>query len=236
MAEVIYHCKEEHHNKRWSYEIDGLSVTIKWGRVGLDGQSQVKTFSSQGALDKFLNKKIEGKLRKGYEQVDQQTMKEETKTAKELGYQNMIKRVLWMDRDGNRLTQITNYDPKRWIYVEVLDSWKKTMVRLLLSKTESLRIEGGITEVGDRITFSDIRNDASHFVTAVRNHLKRIAAKVVEVIKTIKFAAVGARDLSDSDVEVEAPDFTAVYEAVGGDVDTQVIGQFAMMGARTLEL
>lgn len=238
MAEVIYLCSEEHHNKYWSYSINGTSVTIKWGRVGGKGTSQVKNFNSDYDLQQFIADKIEEKEGKGYKAASQQKLKEEVSTAKTLGLQNKIHRMLWMSRKGNDLAQLDAYDPKQFVYVEVLNSWSKEMTRLLLAKDETWMVAGGISEYERNISVNGMNHlDPSHaFSRAVRDILKRMSQVVAEVMKTVKFAAVGSRSLFDDSV-VEAPDVQmALSQIDSSGFEKSVISKFASMGSRMLEL
>jgi len=227
------------HNKFWRYETSGNSVTVEWGRVGLAGDEQVKKFDNPTEMQKFIDKKMREKIRKGYAEVTKEKLKNETKTAQELGTQHKISRLLFVDQRGNnQLHQISNYDPKRYVYVEILNSWKKTITRLLLSKTNSYEISGGVTESDETITYGEKHATSSDFVKGIRNVLRRLSEQVIEVTKTVQFAAVGARNLFGDDTENEgSDDMAAALQSIDtSGVDTQVVLTFAAMGARALEL
>ena len=234
----IYICKESSSNKFWSYEDQGNSVLVKWGRLGLAGQSKTHSFVSMAEKRRFLDKKIREKTRKGYALSDEQKKKKEEKIAKLMGHQHKIQRMQWVDykKKAKKLRFILNYDPKRYVYVEVINSWNKEVHRLLLSKDESYAIEG-VAEADRVIEFSYASMPDSAFVNGVREALKELARKVAEVVQ--RFAAVGVRKLSlgdDDDDEVE-PIALDIYEQVGEtSASKQVISRFAAMGARTLDL
>ncbi len=57
-------------SKFWEAESVGASVTIRWGRIGTRGQSQVKSFASERAAEAFLGEKAAEKRRKGYEHAN----------------------------------------------------------------------------------------------------------------------------------------------------------------------
>jgi predicted DNA-binding WGR domain protein len=60
------------HNKFWSYEICDTSydVTVKWGRLGTNGQTKVYKFASHWSAQDFADKKVREKRRKGYVEVE----------------------------------------------------------------------------------------------------------------------------------------------------------------------
>lgn len=55
--------------KFWSVDVVGARVTVRWGRIGSDGQSQVKDFPSNYRASAFADKMIAEKLGKGYKEV-----------------------------------------------------------------------------------------------------------------------------------------------------------------------
>ena len=200
--------KIDQSNKFWRYTfLAGNAVQVEWGRIGLSGQSQVKNFSSNWERQRYIEKMVAEKLGKGYEESSEDGLKAEVKTAQTLGHKNKIKRMEWVDLKGRTLSILNAYDPKRYIYVEVLDSWSKEVTRLLISRNENWEIRGSISESSRRISFNDrgaVFGEKMKFVEAVRQKLKDLAIMVTEAIKTIKFAAVGARNLFD-DEGTEAP-------------------------------
>jgi predicted DNA-binding WGR domain protein len=246
MGKHIYHCNEAHHNKYWEYtEIGSDKVQIRWGRVGEDGQSQTKEFGSHSERDRFITKKVAEKEAKGYKLVTTDQLQQEVQTAQDLGTQNKIAKIQWVSRMGNTLTHIGNYDPTKYVYVEVLNSWSKDTTRILLSKTDSLILDGEIEEEGRKIKFG--RADAAYgeghkFVEAVRGYLKRLYSQVKAVV-SVKFAALGARKLSFGDDEEEdktwdnTPAMAEVYASVADKgASQQVVAKFAAMGCRVLDL
>ncbi len=233
-----YLCQEKQHNKLWRYTINGLSVTTEYGRVGQSLKATTKAFGSATERDRFVATKIREKEKKGYVLATQEKVKQEQTTAKQLGTQYKISRMLFVSQKGTKLTQITNYDPKKFVYVEILNSWKKTITRLLLSKTQSFEITGGVSETNRTITYGSKTLTNSSFITAVRGVLRRLSEQVVEVIKTVKFAAVGARNLFDDDND--SPEAVNAFASIlsqvdSAGVDTKVVSRFASMGARVLE-
>jgi predicted DNA-binding WGR domain protein len=240
MPEVIYACVEESSNKFWSYEVTGKSVKVKWGRIAGVCDEQVKTFSSDFDVNKFITTKVKEKERKNYKLVSKEKLKDEVETAKELGARNKIKKMLWVNRKGNELNQLDNYDPQQYVYVEVIDSYAKDkpVTRLLLSKASTWTIDNGITEMGRKIIANDIReiNYTHTFAEAVRKILKKMASVVFEALKTIKFGAVGKRNLFDDDEQpiTEVASVLASIDSAGFEMG--VLQKFAAMGTRMLEL
>ncbi|MGA0599560.1 AAA domain-containing protein [Caulobacter sp. KR2-114] len=57
-------------NKFWRIGAEGLDVTVMFGRVGTKGQAVVKTYESPARVRREVNKLIDEKLRKGYEEVE----------------------------------------------------------------------------------------------------------------------------------------------------------------------
>ena len=249
---VTYLQQEEQHNKVWEYDVssDGREVTVRWGRIGGNIRTQVKSFGSGSAVQDFISKKVREKLRKEYKLVEQQAYTEEKQTATELGPRFKIKDFKFVSLvNGNKYREIPGYSPNGYIYVEVLNSWSKHLYRILLSKNESWGIEGGLTVTKKYVRFgkkvSASANGAYKFVAALRQKLMRLAQSVVEVIKTMKVAAVGARKLDlgdddDDDAEYEVPqmDFKNVLANVdhGGVDDKVVVAMAGAIGLRMLDL
>jgi predicted DNA-binding WGR domain protein len=229
---------EEQHNKFWEYTQDGLTIHYKWGRIGGNIRTLSKKYGSHGELEKALATKIRSKEKKKYKQKTKKELKQEVQTAKLLGPRFKISRMQFVSQKGNKLTRISNYDPKKYVYVEILNSWKKTITRLLLSKTESFELVGGVSESNRTITYGRKATPDMNFVAGVRSVLRRLSEQLVEVIKTIKFAAVGARKLFDDDDDTNpTQEFAlALAQVDTAGIDSKVISNFASMGARVLEL
>jgi DNA ligase-1 len=60
---------EGNSNKFWEISAAGTEVTVRFGRIGTEGQTQVKSFPDAAAADKHVAKLIEEKLKKGYVSV-----------------------------------------------------------------------------------------------------------------------------------------------------------------------
>lgn len=55
--------------KFWEVETDGRQVKVRYGRIGANGQSQTKSFTSETAADEHAKKQIAAKLAKGYSEL-----------------------------------------------------------------------------------------------------------------------------------------------------------------------
>jgi predicted DNA-binding WGR domain protein len=246
VAEVIYLNSEEDekgsHNKFWSYEIDGGSIIYRWGRVGRTPQSKTKAYS-----ERDLQKLIGEKIGKGYQAATKEKLKDEVATAQEMGTQYKIKKIQWVRRqDATSLTlhRLDRYDPKHHVLVEIINSWKKDVTRLLLSKEQTLEIVGGITEVGEQIGINQVTTPMGQghaFAAAIRNRLKRLSETVTAIIKKVSFAALGRNLFGEEDAEESAgtisssPSYLEEMAKVDtAGFDTSVISTFASMG-RALE-
>lgn len=53
-------------NKFWEIELDGDSFTVRYGKIGTDGQTQTKTFDSPDKAQKEYDKLVAEKVKKGY--------------------------------------------------------------------------------------------------------------------------------------------------------------------------
>lgn len=64
MKTYIYQDEKSH--KFWAVEQQGNELHISWGKVGTNGQSQVKNFADAAAAEKAELKLIAEKTKKGY--------------------------------------------------------------------------------------------------------------------------------------------------------------------------
>jgi len=55
--------------KFWQASIEGCTVIVMFGRIGVDGQQVTKSFDDHAAAQKHADKMISEKLRKGYLEV-----------------------------------------------------------------------------------------------------------------------------------------------------------------------
>jgi predicted DNA-binding WGR domain protein len=56
-------------SKFWEIAVHGVEVTVRFGRIGTQGQSQVKSFPSAETASKHADKLIAEKTRKGYSEI-----------------------------------------------------------------------------------------------------------------------------------------------------------------------
>ena len=56
-------------SKFWEIAVAGSEVTVRYGRIGSDGQTNVKSFADEAAARKHADKLIEEKTDKGYEET-----------------------------------------------------------------------------------------------------------------------------------------------------------------------
>lgn len=60
-------------NKFWEIDVEGEAYTVRYGRIGTDGQTKTKTFDSEVEAQKAADKAIGQKVKKGYAQVGSPT-------------------------------------------------------------------------------------------------------------------------------------------------------------------
>lgn len=233
-----------YHNKFWEYEIlNDTSVMTRWGRVGVDGQEKKYDFGSRTERDRFIQGKVAEKTnpKKGYKLVTEEVLEKERKTAETLGNAYLkINRIEYVNKKGEQLRVLGDYDPEEHVYVEVVNSQTKEKIRYLFQKNQSWKLEG-IAEASQLIEFDDLIATADSLSKAVRQVLKSVAQAVVRIVAQ-KFAAVGARSLDlglDDEESVSGGggsgfDLFAMVKQPG--VSKQVVSKFASLGNRTLEL
>ncbi len=69
MSRREFHYTDEKSNKFWAISIDGSSTTVEWGRIGTNGQSKKKDFSSAAEAQASYDKLVKEKTREGYQEV-----------------------------------------------------------------------------------------------------------------------------------------------------------------------
>jgi DNA ligase-1 len=60
---------EDKSNKFWEVSIAGCDVTVRYGRIGSDGQTKTKSFPDAAAAQEHADQLVEEKVDKGYEEV-----------------------------------------------------------------------------------------------------------------------------------------------------------------------
>ena len=66
MAERTFEFSDAKSHKFWNVDLRGTDVVTKYGRIGTDGQSTVKSHASVEAAQKTFDKLVNEKLKKGY--------------------------------------------------------------------------------------------------------------------------------------------------------------------------
>ena len=60
--------KDEKSSKFWEIESKDKEFTVTFGKIGTDGQSKTKTYSTAADCDKEVKKLISEKTKKGYKE------------------------------------------------------------------------------------------------------------------------------------------------------------------------
>lgn len=129
------------HNKFWSYVIlNNNSVRLKWGRIGGNEQSQLKSFTSYKLLQRFVEKKISEKIKKGYEFKTQEEHQNNQDIYKNLGSRNKIIDLKFCDLKDGKLRYINEYDENKYILIDVEDSWNKNKKYYMISKDDNFGV------------------------------------------------------------------------------------------------
>ena len=86
--------------KFWSIDVRGTDVVVNYGKLGTDGQTQVKNFSSVEEAEKAAAKLVAEKTKKGYVETREEVAKEMKVEAKKyaLSYDEAEEGVNLMDR------------------------------------------------------------------------------------------------------------------------------------------
>ena len=66
MAKTRLEYKDKASQKFWEVSAAGITIKIKYGRLGTTGQSSVKKMSTSDDAKKEIEKLIKSKLKKGY--------------------------------------------------------------------------------------------------------------------------------------------------------------------------
>ena len=56
-------------SKFWEITTNNREVTVRYGRIGANGQSQTKSFTSEAAATEHAQKQVASKLAKGYREL-----------------------------------------------------------------------------------------------------------------------------------------------------------------------
>ena len=69
MAARRFEFQEGGSSKFWEIEQDGLSVTVRYGRIGAAGTGKTTAFGSDAEAAKEVDKLVREKTKKGYQEV-----------------------------------------------------------------------------------------------------------------------------------------------------------------------
>ena len=61
-----YEFSEGNSNKFWEIQLEGMSFTTTYGRIGTDGQTSLKEYDSEEKAQKEYDKLVAEKTKKGY--------------------------------------------------------------------------------------------------------------------------------------------------------------------------
>src|SRR5262245_11725746 len=64
-----FHFTEGSSNKFWRIQIENDSFTVRYGRIGTQGQEQTKSYDDAAEAEKEYNKLVAEKLKKGYVEI-----------------------------------------------------------------------------------------------------------------------------------------------------------------------
>ncbi len=71
--------------KFWSIDVAGTDVTVNYGKLGTEGQTQVKNYATTEEAEKAADKLIAEKTKKGYIETAEETAREMKVEAKKFG-------------------------------------------------------------------------------------------------------------------------------------------------------
>lgn len=72
--------------KFWNIDIEELSFTVRFGRIGTNGTSQTKSFATPEECSKAAEKQISDKLKKGYQETNADDLASAKDEAKRFGF------------------------------------------------------------------------------------------------------------------------------------------------------
>lgn len=231
-------------NKFWSAEDKGPgTLEVRWGRIGLAGQSQTKTFSNEYSKSRWLEGKIAEKMAEGYIEETEDNLQKEKDTAQAIGTQYKITRMEFVSMQmGKTFSFGKQYTPENGVVVEITNSWSKETTHLYLNRTDSWRLSNAQFKGDEMVVTRMEETHADSWVTAVRKLLRDIAQAVSKIVVQT-FGALGVRKLcfGDDDSEEET---AAVQRAVAqasklsdaSSLGEQTLFKFACMGNRALEI
>lgn len=69
MAKRYFEYKDEKSHKFWEVDVSVNQATIRFGKVGTDGQTSIKELGSPEEAEAHAEKKATGKIKKGYKEI-----------------------------------------------------------------------------------------------------------------------------------------------------------------------
>ena len=251
MAETRYFiCQGAQHNKFWKYVIEGSTVTYSHGRIGGHTTVDSKTYGTPIEAKREANKKANKKMKPGsskvpYTESTEERLGEETQVADALGNRHKIQELHFIeDRSKNKikLTKNAGYDSDQGVLVKIMDSWSKEEFYLIVAKGYDRQFSiCSVTKNGLMASVSKPTYAKSNFVQGIRTALMQMQKVVMEALGAVTFAAVGLREIEvDGNMAATAQltmdrviDDLAISAPA---ISSQVIGQFASLGDRMLEI
>lgn len=169
--------KLEEHNKFWKYEINqnDYNVTISWGRLGLAGQKQTKTFSDAYSRDRFIEKKEAEKINGGYEEVTSEDFEVRTTIAKIIGTDSKLDEIKFVLENKTDSTPVRAGLVLKEVKAERLQD-------PALRPSVYARVIGRKTKSGDHpLTEFLFRIDQSYKITTTYNNYNPILGKTSQL-------------------------------------------------------
>ncbi|MFG2635936.1 WGR domain-containing protein [Streptomyces sp. NPDC048362] len=106
-------------HKFYEVTVDGLTVTVRYGRIGADGQTQTTSFPTVAKAQAAAAKKLGEKVRKGYAPAVQGQRAPRSVTCRQVGSAPSTARavapVLWRFRTGSAAFGIHVDDDRCWV-------------------------------------------------------------------------------------------------------------------------
>lgn len=81
----VFVFKDFKSQKFWSIDVVGTDITVNYGKLGTDGQTQVKNFSTPEEAEKAATKLIAEKTKKGYVETEEAAAREMKVESKKFG-------------------------------------------------------------------------------------------------------------------------------------------------------
>jgi predicted DNA-binding WGR domain protein len=106
----IFVCQDESSNKFWDYEVNGNDAIIKWGRLGLVGQVQVKSFSVKFDRDDFIDKKVREKISGGYKEITPEKYAILVLIAQTIGVGAKVDEIYFATKSGCYISEVSQKD------------------------------------------------------------------------------------------------------------------------------